>query len=139
MSFQSRYCLRPSSYDFGGSIFPPVMRSHVTNTLFASACVCAAAPDGWFGISLNVEVESVGDIVQSATIREVQPDSPAFEQLAAGDQVTEIEGRRVTGVTLQTLESLMRKPIGEPLRVRLRRPTGDTYVVVLTAVHGLDE
>ena len=103
-------------------------------TLLACARVLAATPDGWFGLSLNVEIESVDRVVQTVTVREVLPDSPASERhLVAGDQVIEIEGRRIAGMTLEALQSLIRKPIGEALQLRLQPPIGDAYAVVLTA------
>jgi C-terminal processing protease CtpA/Prc len=123
----------------------PLRKSHAANLITFAAMLLASAPilatpaDGWFGLSLNVEVESAlpDGLVQFATIREVLPSSPASDQhLTPGDKIIEIEGQRVTGAELQALQSLIRKAIGEPLHLRLQRPTGDSYSAVLIAARG---
>lgn len=112
----------------------PVAFMTFAGVLLASARLFAATPAGWYGVSLNVEIEALGGTIQAATIRDTLPNSPASEQhLSPGDRLIEIEGQRVAGATLQTLHALIDKGVGEPLRLRLQRPSGAFYCAVLIA------
>jgi len=102
--------------------------------LLFSARILAATPADWYGVSLNVDIEASDGTIQSATIRDTFPNSPASEQhVAAGDRVIEIEGQRVAGATLQRFSSLIDKTAGEALRMWLQRPNGEFYYAVLVA------
>ena len=92
---------------------------------------------GWFGMSVNVDADGffLSPTVHSATIVAVAADSPAAAGgLRAGDEIIDIEGLAVAGGKAKQLQAALAKRVGESLRVRLRRPGGETYTALLTAV-----
>ena len=96
----------------------------------------SGAEHGWFGMAVKVDGDGffLNPTVKSATIQKVVPDSPAAQQhLAAGDQISEIEGRTVAGKKAKELEPLMEKAVGETLRLRIKRPDGKFFSAALIA------
>ncbi len=67
-------------------------------------------------------------------VDQVQPGSPAADQLAPGDILVSIEGKPVT--TFEPLEELLDSSIGKPIKVELQR--GGTARNVTIAVGDLD-
>ncbi len=45
----------------------------------------------------------------------------------------EVEGKPVAGTKARELEHLMKKNIGETLKLRIRRPNGEVYAVSMVA------
>ncbi len=97
----------------------------------------AAEEKGFFGLAVNVDGEGffLDPTLRSVTISKVTPASPAaLNGLAAGDQIVELEGLLIAGRKGRELEPLMKKAVGESLRLRLKRPNGDLYNATLVAV-----
>lgn len=97
----------------------------------------AQSTKGWFGFL--IAVESVGwaldPAVRSATVREVVAGSPASAHpIAAGDQIIEIDGQAVAGRKARELQPHVEKLVGEPILLKLKRPSGETFSVKLVAV-----
>ena len=92
---------------------------------------------GSFGFVLAIDGEGffLDPTLKSVTITSVVPSSPAARAgIAPQDRVVEADGRRVEGTKARELEPLMKKRVGESLRLRLRRPGGDEYDATLVAV-----
>jgi len=101
------------------------------------AAATAVAAPGWFGFS--VKVASLGRhetrIVVSVQVEEVAADSPAAAQgIAAGDAIVTVEDRKVSGMRPDALGDAMRRPVGAPLHLTVRRGNAEARTVTLTAV-----
>lgn len=97
----------------------------------------AQAARGWFGFRIAIESEgwALNPAVRSATVREVVAGSPAAAHpIAAGDQIIEIDGQAVIGRKARDLQPHVEKAVGEPLHLKLKRPSGETFSVRLVAV-----
>jgi len=94
-----------------------------------------AADKGWFGFGVSIEASgsSENPIVQSVTVQDVAPGSPAAQAgLASGDVILEADGMPLSGVKTDAMKAAMSRQVGETLRLRIRR--GDAVrVVTLTA------
>jgi C-terminal processing protease CtpA/Prc len=103
---------------------------------FVSTSMAVAAEKGWFGFGLKVEGSGFLSLtVHSVTVESIAPHSPASEQsIAVGDQIIQVEETTVPGRRAWELKPLIQKQVGETVRLRLKRPAGDTYSVTLTAV-----
>ena len=95
-----------------------------------------AAEKGWLGFELNIAGESFFSLtVRSVTVASVTPKSPAAGQaIAAGDEIIQVEQTTVPGRKAWELKPLLQKQVGESVHLKLKRPTGETYSVTLTAV-----
>jgi C-terminal processing protease CtpA/Prc len=106
--------------------------------LLVFVCTGATAGEkGWFGFGVKVAGEGffLNPTVRSITIESIAPHSPASKQhIAVGDQITQVENTEVAGHKASELKPLMQKQVGETVRLRLKRPNGETYSVTLTAV-----
>lgn len=100
--------------------------------------LAAAEPRrGVFGLTLAVSGDGVfNPVVQSARITQVQPGMPAAAAgIGAGDEVVEVDGRRVVGATARELAPLAQgKRVGESVSLVVRRPDGRLYRVTMVAV-----
>lgn len=91
---------------------------------------------GVFGVTVAISAEGwLRPTIRAAHIVQVQPGMPAHRAgIASGDEVLELDGRRIPGAAAADLAPLAQgKRIGETLSVLLRRPGGDSYRAVLTA------
>ncbi len=122
----------------------PRARQHVvrvTALLAAALAACSAFAQeeparGVFGVTVAISAEGVlRPTIRSAHIAQVQIGMPAHRAgIAIGDEVLEIDGRRIPGATAADLAPLAQgKRVGETLNVLLRRPGGDSYRAVLIA------
>jgi C-terminal processing protease CtpA/Prc len=106
-------------------------------SVFLLSGSAAGGPDkGWFGFSVTVDGDGffLNPVLRSVTITSVTPGSPAAARgLTAGDQVAEVEGVVVVGSKADDVQPLMQKAVGQPLHLRLRRPTGELYSATLIA------
>lgn len=92
---------------------------------------------GTFGFAIDVDGEGffLNPTLKTVTIKSVVPGRPAATAgIKPGDQIVEVEGRQVSGAKARDLQPLMKKNVGETLALRLRKPSGDLYVVSLMAV-----
>lgn len=102
----------------------------------ALAHTVSAAEKGWFGFGVAIKGEGffLNPILLSVTVDSVDAHSPAGEKgIAVGDEIREVEGTPVPRHRALELRSLMQKSVGESLRLKLKRPNGETYSVTLVA------
>ncbi len=100
------------------------------------AALQAEPARGVFGVTVAVTGNGVfSPTIESARVADVQPGLPAHRAgIAKGDQVLELDGRRIPGATARELAPLAQgKRVGESLAVRLQRPDGSAYAVILVA------
>ena len=91
---------------------------------------------GTFGFAIDVDGEGffLNPTLRTVTIKSVVPGRPAATAgIKPGDQIVEVEGRPVLGAKAGDLQPLLKKNVGETLALRLRKPSGDLYVVSLVA------
>jgi C-terminal processing protease CtpA/Prc len=122
-----------------------MLRRHfllLATLLLALAGTVYAGEKGFFGLSLAVELDGTP---ASPTLREVKVvkvliASPAANAgIQRGDLIVEVEGRTVAGSNAYELEKLMKRDVGEPLRLRLQRGSAEPYSVTLVAIVGRPE
>ena len=104
--------------------------------ILAAATSLAGAADGWFGLAVNVDAGGffLSPTVRSAQVIKVMPNSPAAAHgIKAGDQLIEVEGMQVVDGDAKRLQSVMKKRVGELLRLKLKRPNGGFYVADMKA------
>ncbi|CAN5809411.1 hypothetical protein BH11PSE12_BH11PSE12_21450 [soil metagenome] len=116
----------------------------MTSKALASVCLVIAAglayadgERGSLGFSVNVDGEGffLNPTLKSVTIVSVTKGAPAANaSIAAGDMITEAEGRVIAGSKGRELESLMKVSVGQSLHLKLKRPNGEEYSAVLVAV-----
>jgi predicted metalloprotease with PDZ domain len=108
-----------------------------TGVMMFPSLAPAAAAKGWFGITISIDAEGtpLNATLQTIKVQSVAPASPAASAgLASGDLVLEIEGIAVAGAKAETIESAMRKAVGESLRLKVKHGTHTPHDVVLTAI-----
>ena len=103
------------------------------------AVVSAAAEEerGFLGFSVEIDGEGfvLNPTLKSATIVSVAAPSPAASAgIAPKDRIVEVEGHPVVGAKGRDLQPLLKKAPGQSLKLKLKRPTGEEYVVTLVAV-----
>lgn len=92
---------------------------------------------GWFGLAFSVETEgfSFNPTVQSVKIEKVAPSSPAAAAgLAAGDVVVAAQGVVIAGAKADDLKAVMKKSVGDTLRLKVKRGGGEPFDVPLVAI-----
>ena len=90
-----------------------------------------------FGFTLQVDGDGffMNPVLETVTVTAVAAGSPAHAAgIAPKDQILEADGHRVRGTRARDFEPVLRKRVGEPLHLRLKRPNGDEYVVTLVGV-----
>lgn len=97
----------------------------------------ADAEQGWWGLALNVEAESLLTFhpkVSQVKVVKVEPGSPAEKAgLQAGDLIVEVDGLQVAGAQGDALRAKMRKAPGESVRMKVKRGESAPIEVTLTA------
>ncbi|HET7772257.1 MAG TPA: PDZ domain-containing protein [Burkholderiaceae bacterium] len=87
-----------------------------------------------FAVAIDGDGSFFNPTLKTVTIKSVVPGRPAaIAGITPGDQIVEVEGRQVAGRKAGDLQPLMRKNAGETLGLRLRKPGGEVYAVVLVA------
>ena len=100
------------------------------------ASAAGAASPGWLGFSMSAEVNFLMKL-DGATVNKVFKDSPAERAgIAAGDQILEVEGCAIPGCGAPKAKSLMERPAGSTVHLKLRRQSGEEYAVALVAEAG---
>jgi C-terminal processing protease CtpA/Prc len=106
--------------------------------LVLAPCVTQAADErGFFGFQVNVETDgpALSPVLRSITIQKIFAGSPAAKNgIAISDQIVEIDGVAVAGRKAGELEPVMRKTVGQALRVKLKRKNGELYSTELVAI-----
>ncbi len=111
--------------------------SFVFLVIFFAFPTVKGADRGWFGMGLKAEGTGFfpNPTIKSITIISVEPNSPAARgELAAGDEVIELEGRVLAGKKAKEIRPLAEKAVGESLHLRLRHQNGEVYSAILVAV-----
>lgn len=103
--------------------------------LLFSPLASHAAENGWFGFALAIDAEGIlNPKLRSIKIEKVFPGSPAAKAgLAVGDMIVEIEGIAVAGTKAATLKAAIQKPVGETLRLKIKRGSDATLDVAVIA------
>lgn len=97
----------------------------------------SASARGVFGVTVSVTADGIFDpTVRVARIARVEPGLPAARAgVAVGDEVLEVDRRRIPGARAADLAPLAKgKQVGEALLLVLARSDGSRYQVQLTAV-----
>jgi C-terminal processing protease CtpA/Prc len=106
--------------------------------LMAQAQLAAAQPRrGIFGVTVAISGDGLfNPVIRSVRITQVQSGMPAAAAgVSAGDQVIEVDGRRVVGSTAKDLAPLAQgKRVGETVKLLLKRSDGQLYRVSMVAV-----
>ena len=88
-----------------------------------------------FGIEVDGSGFFLNPTIESVTVTSIATPSPAASAgIAIKDRIIEADGHPVVGAKARDLEPLLKKKVGEIIRLRLRRPNGDEYAVTLVAV-----
>ena len=122
----------------------PRLSAHLVALLLLAAMAAAAAAGerGFFGLSLEVELAGSPS---NPTLREVKvvkvlTDSPAASAgIQRGDLIVEVEGRQVAAAKALELQALMRRDVGQALRMRIQRGDAAPFAVTLIATVGRPE
>ena len=105
--------------------------------LHLSLATANAADKAWYGFRLKVDTAGfvLNPTVRSAVIQKVAPDSPATaNKIEVGDEIIEAEGKKVPGGRALQLKPFLSKKAGDTLRLRLKRPDGEIYSVIVTGI-----
>jgi C-terminal processing protease CtpA/Prc len=97
----------------------------------------AGISDGWFGVSIKADTKgnSFNPTVRSLQVIKVFPSSPAADAgLVAGDFIVVIQGIVVAGAQANDLKVVMRKAVGEKIKIKIQRGTSKPFDVRLTAI-----
>ena len=104
--------------------------------LFDALPASAAEERGTFGFAIEVEGEGffLNPTLKSVTVVSVVAGSRAANAgVAPSDRIIEADGHVVAGAKARDLEPLLKRSVGETLKLKLRRPTGEKYLVALVA------
>ncbi len=91
---------------------------------------------GTFGFAIDVDGEGffLNPTLKTVTIKSVTSGRPAsVAGIKPGDQIIEIEGKRVAGSKARDLEPYLRRNVGEKVTLQMRRPSGELYSTTLVA------
>ena len=119
-----------------------LLRAVAFAVLACAALALHAADKGFFGLSLSVEMAGTpqAPTIKEAKIVKVLSASPAANAgIQRGDVIVEVEGRSVVGGNAYEFDKLMKKQVGESLRMKLKRGDAAPYEVTMTAVVGRPE
>jgi S1-C subfamily serine protease len=112
-----------------------------TAVLSLTHALARPAPEGWFGIEAIEAIPKKGSlsplnpVVESIKLTKIIPGSPAAQKgLAVGDRVMEIDGVVIAGRKVKELQPLTQKSVGQSMHLRLKKPSGQSYTVVLVGV-----
>ena len=98
--------------------------------------IAVAGEPGWFGFGVSVKGSGffLNPTLESVVVQSVVPKSPAAQHdIAVGDEVVQVEGTPVAGRKANELKPLMKKEIGQVLRLQLKRVSGEIYSANITA------
>jgi C-terminal processing protease CtpA/Prc len=103
--------------------------------LIASIATHGAEERGTFGFAVAVDVEGMFDhTLKSVVVKNVEPGLPAAAAgVSPGDNVLEVEGKRVQGSKASDIAALMKRKPGESITLKLKRVNGEVYVAALVA------
>ena len=105
--------------------------------IFGAVSAAAGEERGFLGFSIEIDGEGffLNPTLKSATIASVAAASPAASAgIAPKDQIIEVEGHVVAGAKARDLQPLLKRAPGQSVGLKLKRPTGEEYVVTLVAV-----
>ncbi len=115
-----------------------LIRFITTVSLLLAACVAGAADaPGTLGLGMAVDGEGffLNPTLKSATVSSLAPNGPAaLAGIHIGDLILEVDGKVIAGAKANDLKPLLRRPAGQPVVLKLRRPGGPDYGVSLITV-----
>jgi C-terminal processing protease CtpA/Prc len=101
-------------------------------SLAVTATLAGAAERGFLGISYSIDGEGFvfNRIVKSVKVNNVVLRSPASrEGIRIGDEILEVDGKRIPGSRVSELKPLLDKQAGQTIRIVLRKSSGQTHTV----------
>ena len=108
----------------------------VAAALLLSVTAAGAASPGWLGLSMSTDINFMMKL-DGATVSKVFKDSPAERAgIAEGDQIVAVEGCAIPGCAAPKARSLMERPAGSTVHLKLKRKGGEEYAVALVAEAG---
>lgn len=99
--------------------------------------IAHAAGKGHLGFSVTIDGEGVfwNPTLKSVTVAKVYPGSPAEKAgLAAGDAITEVDGRPVAGTKANELKPYLQREVGQSVRFVVKKASGELTPVTLVVV-----
>ena len=104
-------------------------------------CACKPVVGVVTGLGLVLEATSDADGSNRVAVAEVLAQSAAFDsqQIAPKDTILEIDSSVVTGMELQEVEKCLSGLVFSPVKIKLNRFVGGTYVVELERRNGQDD
>lgn len=113
----------------------PVAAGLVTALMLATPAL--AASDGYFGFGIKVEAGwfILNPKIQSATVRELLPDSEAQKKgVQNGDRITRVGSCDIPGCRGKLAEKMIDVDAGVSREFDLQRSDGSRYTIELTAI-----
>ena len=95
--------------------------------LLLTPLTAAAADEGYLGLSISADGEGffLNPTLKTITISKVAPESPAAKAgIEPGDQIVEIEGRKVAGAKANDLKPHMEREVGQTVRLAIKKVAG---------------
>ncbi len=81
-----------------------------------------------FKVKVDAASLSLNPVIAAVIVDQVKPGSPAAAAgIVAGDEILQAEGREVPGARADDVKPLMRRNVGDPLVLKLRRADGSVY------------
>jgi C-terminal processing protease CtpA/Prc len=93
--------------------------------------------NGWFGLDCKIDTKGISfnPTIRSVNIVKIYPSSPAAAAgLAVGDSVVVLQGITVAGAKANDLKAVMKKAVGEEIKIKVKRGKAEFYEVKMTAI-----
>jgi C-terminal processing protease CtpA/Prc len=87
-----------------------------------------ASEKGYLGLAIAVDGEGffLNPTLKTVTVQKVTPNSPAARAgIEVGDQIMEIEGKKVIGAKANDLKPYMEREAGAQLRMVIKKASGE--------------
>ena len=106
----------------------------LASLLVVFSAVAHAAERGYFGFSIAVDADGFfKPTLKSVTVNGITPGSPAqLAGLVSGDQFVEVEGHQVAGAKADEIKPYLTRNVGETIRLKVKKASGDVISVTLT-------
>jgi len=97
--------------------------------LALASTVASAAGSGYLGIGLAVSGEGffLNPTIKAVKVQKVNAGSPAARAgITEGDEIVEVEGKKVVGAKARDLQPYMEREVGETVRLTVKKSSGET-------------
>lgn len=108
----------------------------LTILAFSFSLPVSAGERGFLGIGVSVDGEGffLNPTLKAVTIAKVVAKSPAAAAgIVVGDQIVEIEGRKIQGAKANDVKPYLEREIGQTVRLVLKKSSGEIQVISLVA------